>query len=32
MVNLYEKKLQSQQELIEELAQQLRANRRLHDN
>lgn len=32
MVNLYEKKIQTQQELIEELSQQLLANRRLHDN
>ena len=32
MVNLYEKKLQTQQELVEELAQQLHANRRIHDN
>jgi uncharacterized coiled-coil protein SlyX len=32
MVNLYEKKLRTQQELVEELAQQLNANRRIHDN
>jgi predicted RNase H-like nuclease (RuvC/YqgF family) len=32
MSNLYEKKLQNQQELIDELAQQLNANRRIHDN
>ncbi|QKZ15572.1 hypothetical protein [Spirosoma sp. KUDC1026] len=32
MVNRYEKKIQTQQELIDELAQQLQANRRLHDN
>jgi outer membrane PBP1 activator LpoA protein len=32
MVRLYEKKLQTQQELIEALAQQLHANQRLHDN
>jgi predicted RNase H-like nuclease (RuvC/YqgF family) len=31
-VNLYDKKLRTQQELVEELAQQLNANRRIHDN
>ena len=32
MISLYEKKTQTQQELIGELPQQLLANRRLHDN
>lgn len=32
MVNLYQKKIQTQQELIEQQAQQLNASRRIHDN